>query len=505
MKYYLRVEAVNLGNFVYDTQDLSTIRGGGLLLLHMVEVLAVTPSVQLKPVTTGSSSGLFHFEADDEAGAQGVRQEIERVLREDSALVHATFVVDVLPAGPGGEEDRSTDENTPFINDRELLLAMNRWRQMRQPSVAVPARSPESGAPCRLDRLRPATESDPGKDDQQRMISRSVKRRREYGGQKQKAVFYEGLTGIKDRGFTREFNELTEIPWTELPAEGRWRVVPRNLNNKMAVIYFDGNSFGKIQDAVARGQEAQRRFDDDLKSRRRRLLKEVLLAMGRDETWRTPDEDYRLETLLWGGDEIIWVVPAWKGWELLTRFFELTRDWTVASPQGLIRLTHAAGLVFCHHNAPIRRIKDLAHGLVAEAKQRIPREENRFSYVILESFDHIVEGLDHYWEARCPTDRPEAGKDWILPAKALEKVARFVQEVKGTFPRRKLHQVVREFSRGSDWPDRARKTLRAALGELGQEAGDNLSALGAKACDPDLCWFHAAELWDYIIDPAEGP
>lgn len=29
MKFYLRMEGVNLANFVYDTQDLSTIRGGG--------------------------------------------------------------------------------------------------------------------------------------------------------------------------------------------------------------------------------------------------------------------------------------------------------------------------------------------------------------------------------------------------------------------------------------------------------------------------------------------
>jgi hypothetical protein len=32
-QYHPRVEAVNLGNFIGDTQDLSTIRGGSLLLL----------------------------------------------------------------------------------------------------------------------------------------------------------------------------------------------------------------------------------------------------------------------------------------------------------------------------------------------------------------------------------------------------------------------------------------------------------------------------------------
>ena len=34
MSYFLRVEGVNLGNFVNDTDDLATIRGGSLLLLE---------------------------------------------------------------------------------------------------------------------------------------------------------------------------------------------------------------------------------------------------------------------------------------------------------------------------------------------------------------------------------------------------------------------------------------------------------------------------------------
>ena len=37
MQYYLRVEGVNLAHFVYDTQDLSTVRGGSLLLLRAVD------------------------------------------------------------------------------------------------------------------------------------------------------------------------------------------------------------------------------------------------------------------------------------------------------------------------------------------------------------------------------------------------------------------------------------------------------------------------------------
>lgn len=42
MEYYLSVEAVNLDNFISDTADLSTIRGGGLLLLHAIDASLVS-------------------------------------------------------------------------------------------------------------------------------------------------------------------------------------------------------------------------------------------------------------------------------------------------------------------------------------------------------------------------------------------------------------------------------------------------------------------------------
>src|SRR5712692_3928315 len=98
MKFYLRLEAVNLDNFVYDCQDLSTVRGGGLLLLRSVQELdRRIASPQLERVSTGASSGLFEFNADDRE-ATALRDRVEQLLSEDEQLKHATFVVDVFPA-----------------------------------------------------------------------------------------------------------------------------------------------------------------------------------------------------------------------------------------------------------------------------------------------------------------------------------------------------------------------------------------------------------------------
>ncbi len=60
-KYYLRIEGVNLSNFVYDTQDLSTIRGGGLILLDSIDKLKENFKGILDPISTGASSGLFEI------------------------------------------------------------------------------------------------------------------------------------------------------------------------------------------------------------------------------------------------------------------------------------------------------------------------------------------------------------------------------------------------------------------------------------------------------------
>ena len=56
-KYLVRVEAVNFDNFINDTQDISTIRGGGLLVLDAAKELAAR--AEMRGIYTGASTGLF--------------------------------------------------------------------------------------------------------------------------------------------------------------------------------------------------------------------------------------------------------------------------------------------------------------------------------------------------------------------------------------------------------------------------------------------------------------
>src|SRR5260370_41135890 len=111
--WFLRIEGVNLNNFAYDVHDLSTTRGGGLLLLRAIE--RVKKEFSLQPITTGASSGLFFADNKD---PEDLRGSVVRWLQHDEDLKHATFVVDVLP-----------DEGKGYVYLREVLTAMNRWSQ----------------------------------------------------------------------------------------------------------------------------------------------------------------------------------------------------------------------------------------------------------------------------------------------------------------------------------------------------------------------------------------
>ena len=77
--YLLRIEAVNLASFVSDNADLSTVRGGGLLLLEAIRSVAECcwQGAKLQTISVGASMGLFQFAADDD---QPLRSEVEQFL-----------------------------------------------------------------------------------------------------------------------------------------------------------------------------------------------------------------------------------------------------------------------------------------------------------------------------------------------------------------------------------------------------------------------------------------
>ncbi len=467
--YYLRIEAVNLVNFVYDTQDLSTIRGGSMLIREAVARRIGQRFPDLEAVSVGASAGLFRFEVSEvhtgksKEQALAVRNSVAEWLSRDDELSHATFVVDVTKAA------------TRFVLARERLLAKNRFRQMQQPSLIMPGLAPLARTECQIDGLRPGVRVE-RIADQDVWYSESTYVRRGFG-RNMKRHFYEEESGVSwgvsesERPVVWDFEELTGDP-----SQG-------SLHHKMALIYLDGNRFGKIQSRVCTTEEIQKDFDKTVREYRKMLLSELIRWIKDKPDWTTQDGRHRIETLLWGGDEIIWVVPAWQGWATLSFFFEHTKDWTFRQNP----LTHAAGLVFASKNSPIQRVRSLAERLAGLAKEQ-SREENYFAYQVLESFDYVDDDISCHLKKRFPA--MQSAQTWAIAAEKMQMIAKDVAALCADeqFSKSKLHQLaagsqheVALIENGFDPKGQASSTIASLKSQVGA-----------------LRWHHVAELWDYL-------
>jgi hypothetical protein len=277
----------------------------------------------------------------------------------------------------------------------------------------------------------------------------------------------------------------------------------------MAIFYADGNNFGSLlrqalstQDSTAQ-QKGIKTFDDVLQGKRKEFLKQ-LLAVANNSRWQTTTGERRIELLLWGGDELMIVVPAWCGWEVAELFAAVMDGVSVRIGNQTIPLKHAMSLVFSHYKAPIHALAKLASQLAndevknGKTKNDKPgRATNRLSYLVLESFDHVGEDLKRFRMRLCPDE--DARKGLVLSAEGgnLKTIRETMATFKGTeFPRRKVYEAVLGLSHGAKW-DALKKTIepfvqkkdewKKGLEKWQDSTGGMLSS-----------WYHLAELWDYL-------
>jgi hypothetical protein len=421
---FLRIEGVDLLNTVYDTQDLGATQGASLALLDAPRLVA--EKYGLAEVWRGASQGVYHVPADR---ADAVVAGIRRDLASDPLFRHFRFVVDTAQSEP-------------------LAWAKNRIGQMQSLSVVLP----EPGKTvCNVDRVRPAL----GGQD----ISAAVKDRRDYRGKLRK-TFYETEIGVAEpEAIAHSFHDIVGHPPTGTPDA---------LRNKMAVLYFDGNGFGgKI--GLEPGKAAT---PDQVKAWRRDWMAALITALGGMA---------QAETVLWGGDEMMWIVPSWRAWECLDVCFAQMAQW----PGGL---THAGGMVICHHKTPIRLAAQLARDLADRAKGA--RDRNAVQVEILESID-IPDGyLDRQRQKLFGGDG-----DFTMDAAEWQAFGERMKKIVAGFPRSQLYRL-----------------LKCDPADLAVETKKTLDDRDTKCSVPDLLGttdkprLHLARVaafWDYY--PQETP
>ncbi len=212
-------------------------------------------------------------------------------------------------------------------------------------------------------------------------------------------------------------------------------------------------------------------------------------------------ERIRLETLLWGGDEMLFVVPAWKGFELLNYFYEFSQTWTFKTET----LTHAGGLVFCRAKTPIRRIRGFAQELAEQAKNT-DRSKNLFDYMALESIGY-------------PSDPPEKLRQYLFPEallkdyKALQPFSKqafnALCALKESVPKTQAYALVRTIiddvhneAAFQEKKQRLQTLLKTKAKDPKQDALQDIEAC-LNTAFPNQTehwrWIHFVELWDYLV------
>ncbi len=583
MEKYLLVEGVNIYANVLDTNQLSVIRGSSFLLKDGIAAIETELQGHLKPLSVGASSGLFKVQ--DGVDLESVRDRVRMILssrHKDCPFATQTFIIE-------------TCEAKDLLQAKEQLLGQLRVRQLRSATLAVDDTPPGgSTAVSEWHGVRPAggpedkvSYNPPGESRKEIRISHSEKCRWDYGRDKERErgqsyhleeverlCQENGKYAIDDRGayealkkqlakwhFCRELGHIADSTrpapdsgTNSAPAENYPRPLYPKLHGKIAVFYADGNSFTKIQRKIIdrsddeEKEQAQIDFDRTIRGNRAKLLAALLEDMLEGDlpdmkTWSLHNvhegeksQDVpalRFETLLWGGDELMFVLPAWAGFEFAQRFFRYTCGWKT----GGYELSHSAGLVFCSAKTPIRIARDLAQMIADDIKQRTDRnggKRNAWDYMVLESIDYPTHRdyrrflRERYGDIRNyrPQCLPgEAGICWKTRSDDLKAALR------DNLPVRQLYRLGQAITReapeilfhpeGSEqpgeWPVKSPKTLLEKLEnrllELAQNPGElrdacrDLAALLGVSLDDDRqrawLWLHLLELREYIAPRRE--
>lgn len=479
----LRIEGVNLAHSIDDTENLSVRRGGSLMLLDAINVIAENNKAHLEKISTGASAGLFKVTGDVNTALVSINS-----LLAQEPYCHGTFVVNQIETA------------ADFRQSEITAVAANRWSQMQSLSFSPKGLS-VSAQVCTMDEVRPAAATATVKGEKQ-VVSASVQARQQHG-RTMKQVFYRRILGdhYADRKSADDFEDIAGGSVSGLS--------PKTLIGKIAVFYADGNNFGNVARACKTADELTE-WDNYIKGQRKALLSKLLDHASGKSYWKNAGA-LRLETLLWGGDELMFVVPGWCGLELAKLFIEQTKGMQYQVEGKIQQLTHACGLVFCHQQAPISRISHLAKELAEKGKQA-NRKTNSLNWLVLESFDHTGSGLDDYLRRRFvkATDWP----DLVLNEVALASMTSDFASLRKELPRSAIVRVARALAEDRAFNDdgkinelvrRARLQVAKAGDEHAQSRFKDLwkHLHGADWLDEptgpdDLgAWIKLAELWDY--------
>ena len=498
----IKVEAVNIYASVYDTEQLSVIRGSSFLLKKAIIDISEKFKGKIDPVSTGASSGLFSVKDN----ADSLVEDITKYLNDNKKKYrYFTFVVEYV----------KDVEDTSFQDAKEALVAKQRFSQLQSLTIAPdPQCENENTQPCEMQGVRVCDKKYYLTVDGNKVfVSKSVYDRFSVGRENRSALYKSEIGDSINDDFTSDLQTLA--------SSDKYK----KLNDKIAVIYFDGNRFSSILRSKVKDIEGQKDFDNKIQGYRKEFLGNLLKKFSPDNndtpfinarTDKDKDKDKgecRLETLLWGGDEMVFVVPAWLGFDVLNFFYKESRDWEYVSiPYKPAPLKHAGGIVFCSAKTPISKIRYVAQSLADEIKEKEGgRNENYFDYIVLESIDYPVESTMNEFFKNMYGDISDS-RYFISPCYTWGDKVGIKDQLKSILsktPKGQIYKISNLIINNADKEtiDKAIKRLSSLMGDnnLYEELESTLDALfnppdiKDNEFNPSWKWVHLVELWDYLV------
>lgn len=453
-EYILRFGAADFENTVFDIPRLSAIRGASFAYLYSPKlvdcVLNDHPGVVPSEIYTGGSQGAWRLNGsqnDVRAVAKAVREALRNDCDTTGPHSQLSYVVSLIEG-----------------NDSKALAAAESLNSLEKrqgygfplPAIRIGTRKYDEKG----DRVRPAdTPVSWAGEEGRTYISLAHDKRRSFG-RDQRARFYFDYAGQKPHyEFIDDFETMVEGPPD----------VADSLKNKTAVFFADADGLNSKRIKAAReGFPVLSKFSNSLKARQRNLLANILgwLQNGADDGKRQAEfcvnGKLRFETLMWGGDEMLFVMPSWLALEFAQRFFEWTSDWNIDGDPDPI--TFSCGLVVANHKTPIRQMKriaveDLANGIKQLKKAgKIGKGRNALQAEIFESLSLPDTGFSNYrkqlyFHGRTPNDDDMEKLNMALTiggdrftgmCDSISKLK--MPESSKAFPRSQLYAMIRKAS-----------------------------------------------------------
>lgn len=392
---FVALTVVNFADSVFDTDQISIIRGGSELArwlpYHVAgydygagefsEIAdAYSGSDSLQPISLGGSKG-FYISLEPVEAAQRLRGYLDkhplfRYLSVEVAACHA----------PSEREANA------------ILSAKITWQQLQSHRVR-PDYVSNSRSVCQLTGVRAAAERPArfagGQSGEALKACPSALARLEFGralrrrGRLLSVVAGSEPAGLEGYRLSNSFEDIAG------DAEGA----------KIAYLYFDGNGFGRYNQ-LAETANDMAGWDSYLRAQRAELMRDILHhadTMGLLESSPSDPETgnveadktlFRLEPLLWGGDESLLALPAASAFRVMSFIQERTQQWrfqyqTENSQVAPERLSHAFGLLFCSPKTPIREARRMAENLASLGKSSLEgRNRDSWSFAVLSSIDY---------------------------------------------------------------------------------------------------------------------